>query len=216
MKLFILLVLLSFSFSQEKKVVDQVAKANKLLKEDNSPEKALSIYQEELKTNPDNPYLWYNTGNAYFKQKKFAEARSAYENALNFKDTLSLSQTNYNIGNTYLYESKLDTAISYYVKALELNDKDEDAKYNLELARAILKEKAKKEKKQNKQQQKDQKKQEASEYAKKLFEEAKELAKQFRFKEALDLMNRGLRQDPTVAAFKNFIEKLTSIVKILG
>lgn len=211
----VLCLVLALVAQDDKALTDRVSEANKLY-QDNNTEGALEIYLEELKTRPTNSHLWYNAGNAYFKQKKFGEAREAYINSMSFTDTLNMANVNYNIGNTYMLESKLDTAISYYKRALELNDTDEDAKYNLELARAILKEKSKKEKQQQNQQDQQQKQPEPSEYAKKLYEQAKALAKEYKFGEALAVMQQGLKQDPTVNAFKQFMDKLTSVSKILG
>jgi tetratricopeptide (TPR) repeat protein len=218
MKFCILLFFLaSLAFAQDDPVLSkEVAKANKLLQE-NKVDDALEIYKEQLTNHPANSYLWYNIGNALFKKKQYAEARDSYVRSMSFTDTLSLANVNYNIGNTYLFESKLDTAITYYKRSLELNDKDEDAKYNLELARAILKEKAKKEKqKQSNQSQQKQEQQQPSEFAKKLFEQSKLLAKEYKFKEALGLLEQGLKQDPTINVYKQYIEKLKSVVSILG
>ena len=197
------------------KVVDHLKSGNQLA-EKQQYDQALVEYQTAIKNDPSNPNLWYNIGNVNFHKKQFADARSAYFKALEYTDSLNLAKTNYNIGNTFMYESKLDTAISYYKKALELKPDDEDAKYNLELARAILKEKSKKEKKNQKQQNKqDQKKQEPSEFAKKLLEKAKKLVEDFKFVEAFGLLQRGLKTDPTVAAFSDFIKKLENVTKVL-
>ena len=211
MKLYLILILFSFSFSQNKELSEAVDLANKLYDQENYQE-AFKEYSNLLKSYPNNEYLLYNLGNTQFKMKNYAEARESYIRSFNFTDTLSLSELNYNIGNTYLFESKVDTAISYYKRALELNDKDKDAKWNLELAQAIMKEKSKKE---QQQQENNDKKNKPSKFAKELFERAKKLAEQFNFKEAAALMNKGLQQDPSVQAFQNFITSLNKVVEIL-
>ncbi|MCB0278771.1 MAG: tetratricopeptide repeat protein [Calditrichaeota bacterium] len=213
MRFILLFTLIAIGFAQDhNEIVDLLKKGNTEFG-NQQYDKAREFYQEGIVKDPNNPNLWFNMGNVYFQQKQYADARSAYFKALDFKDTLNLSRTNYNVGNTFMFESKLDTAITYYKRALELNPNDDDAKYNLELARSILKEKSKKEQ-QEQQQQQDQKKQEPSEYAKKLYQQALELVKEYKFNEALDLMNRGLKTDPTVAAFNEFIKKLDNIVKL--
>lgn len=211
MKLFFFMLLISLTFSQSKELSEAVDLANKLYEEGKYQE-AYKEYSDLLKTYPNNEYLLYNLGNTQFQMKNYAEARNSYIRSFNFTDTLSLSELNYNIGNTYLFESKVDTAISYYKRALELNDKDKDAKWNLELAQAILKEKSKKE---QQQQENNDKKNEPSKFAKELFERAKKLAEEYKFKEASALMNKGLQQDPTVQAFQNFITNLNKVVEIL-
>jgi hypothetical protein len=54
----------------------------------------------------------------------------------------------YNIGNAYFKQDKLQESIQSYIKALDINPDDRDAKYNLELARAKLKEMADKQQQQ--------------------------------------------------------------------
>jgi Ca-activated chloride channel homolog len=211
-----LLLSISILFGQNdhNKMVDLLKSGNKLV-EGQQYDQAMNDYQQAIKESPNNPNLWYNIGNVNFHKKQYADARSAYYKALEYTDSLDLAKTNYNIGNTYMYESKLDTAISYYKKALELNPSDEDAKYNLELARAILKEKSKKEKQEQKQDEKEQKKQEPSDFAKKLLEKAKKLVEEFKFIEAYELLQRGIKTDPTVASFSDFIKKLENVTKVL-
>jgi tetratricopeptide (TPR) repeat protein len=70
------------------------------------------------------------------------------------------SQTHYNIGNSYFKQDKLQESIEAYKKALDLNPNDQDAKYNLELARAKLKESAQKQQQQPQQSPKQQQGQE--------------------------------------------------------
>ena len=211
MKWLILILSISFTFAQTKDLSDAVEKANQLY-DAKKYQSAYEEYSKLLKRYPGNEYLLYNLGNTQFQMKNYEAARTSYISAFNFTDTLSLSELNYNIGNTYLFESKVDTAISYYKRALELNDQDKDAKWNLELAQAILKEKSKK---QQQQQQNENNQNKPSKFAKELFERAKKLASEFRFKEAFDLMNKGLKQDPTVQAFQDFIGKLKKVTELL-
>jgi len=119
----------------------------------------------------------------------------------------------YNIGNCYFQQNKLKESIEAYKKALELKPDDYQAKYNLELARAKLKEMADKQQQQPNQQNKNI---EPSEFAKKLKEQAEKLVDQRRYNDAYQLMMDGLKKDKTVAAFRNFIQRIKDVVDILG
>lgn len=213
-KIMIIFTSLAYLFSQN--VADMVENANKFVNEGKLND-ALKLYEEVIEIDGSNSVVWYNLGNAYFKAENFAKARECYFNALNFREVNDLSEVNYNIGNTYLRESKPDTAIQYYKKSLELNDKDDEAKYNMELARAIIKEKAKKEKKQQgkDQKKKKQKPPEPSEFAKKKFKEAMEMVGKGMFREALDLLTRAKKTDPTVAAFQKVMKNMEDVLNIL-
>ncbi|MCK5032980.1 MAG: tetratricopeptide repeat protein, partial [Calditrichia bacterium] len=61
-----------------------------------------------------------------------------------------------NIGNTYFKQDKLQESIESYITSLNLKPDDNDAKYNLELARAKLKELADKQQQQPQQNQQQQ------------------------------------------------------------
>ena len=84
----------------------------------------------------------YNEANAFYKQKKYKEALSKYENieGLSAEDEYKRL---HNIGNSYANLNKTDEAIKSYEKALKLQD-DEDTKANLE----YMKKKKKKEQEQ--------------------------------------------------------------------
>jgi hypothetical protein len=58
------------------------------------------------------------------------------------------SKAYYNIGNSFFKQDKLQESIEAYKKALDINPNDRDAKYNLELARAKLKESSEKQQQQ--------------------------------------------------------------------
>ncbi len=106
--------------------------------------------------------------------------------------------------------NKLKESAAAYQQALRLNPGDEDAKYNLEYVRARLQQQEQQQ--QDKDQQK--KKIEPSEYAKKLRQQAQELIEEYRYAEALKLMQDGLKRDETVAAYQSFIDRLNDVVEI--
>ncbi|MBN2366106.1 MAG: tetratricopeptide repeat protein [Calditrichaeota bacterium] len=124
---------------------------------DNSQwDESLQHFQDALLDDPDNPVAHYNVAEALYKKQKYEEALSSYEKALNSPDANIRQNVHYNLGNTYYQMNKYQEAIQSYIKALELNPDDEDAKHNLELVRAKLKEMAQKQPMQNQQQQQQQ------------------------------------------------------------
>lgn len=93
----------------------------------------------------------FNSGNALYRMKKFDDAESNYRKIAE-NDALDPSlraDAFYNIGNSYFTrakdvqgeekESLLKDAIKQYKESLKLNPNDIQAKQNLELAKAILK-----------------------------------------------------------------------------
>ncbi len=103
-------------------------------------EEALSAYQDALLDDPMNEAGVFNKGDALYKLKKYDEAVEAYQKILSGKDINLSAQSYYNIGNAQFQQNKLQECINSYIKSLELNSDDFDVKYNLELARAKLKE----------------------------------------------------------------------------
>lgn len=122
-------------------------------------DEALNQFQDALVDDPTNPLLHYNVGDALYKKKNYEEAVNSYEKALNTNDIQLQGKSYYNIGNSYYRLNKYQEAIDYYKKALELNPDDVDAKYNLELVRAKIKEMADKQQMNNQQQQSQEKQQ---------------------------------------------------------
>ncbi|MCD6376360.1 MAG: tetratricopeptide repeat protein [Caldisericaceae bacterium] len=176
-------------------------------------EQALAQYQDALLDDPLNEIAIFNKGNAFYKLKKYKEAIDAYQKVVGSENLDLSAKAFYNIGNCYFQQNKLKESIEAYKKALELKPDDYQAKYNLELARAKLKEMADKQQQQPNQQNKNI---EPSEFAKKLKEQAEKLVDQRRYNDAYQLMMDGLKKDKTVAAFRNFIQRIKDVVDILG
>jgi tetratricopeptide (TPR) repeat protein len=173
-------------------------------------DEALNSFQDALLDDPENPRLLFNVGSVQYQKQKYEEALQSFEKSLLTKDVRLQKSVYYNIGNTYYQLNKYQESIQAYKKALDLDPTDQDAKYNLELVRAKLKEMADKQQQQNQQQQQI----EPSEYAKQLKAQADALVAQRFYKEAYKLMEQGLQSDPTVAAFQTFINRLKDVVDI--
>ncbi len=194
----------------------KVKKGNELYQE-GKYEQALAAYQDALLDDPLNEIALFNQGNAYYKLKKYKEAIETYQKVVGSENLQLSAKAFYNIGNARFQQNKLKESIEAYKKSLELNPDDIDAKYNLELARAKLKELADKKQMPNQQQQQQQnKKIEPSEFAKQLKKQAEKLVDQRRYKDAYRLMTDGLKKDKTVAAFNDFIQRIKDVVDIVS
>lgn len=82
----------------------------------------------------------FNLGNSLYRQNRFQEARSNYEKSLKAsRDSLGEARIQYNIGNTFMKKKDWQNSIQSYEKSLLQNPKDDQARYNLAYAQAMLK-----------------------------------------------------------------------------
>ena len=117
---------------------------------------ALEQYRIAEAEIPESPELDYNLAGALYHQGKYEETMERYSRALNTTDINIEAQSHYNLGNTHYRMQDFQNAIMSYQKALEINPEDVDAKFNLELARKMLKEQIKPENEEQQQQQQQQ------------------------------------------------------------
>jgi len=109
-------------------------------------------------------------------------------------------------------EEKYQEALEAFKTALIKDPTNEIARYNYELLARWL-EKNEDQQKDNKEDQ-DKDKKEPSNYAKRMKAEADKLVDQFKFHEALELMNKALEIDETVSHYQEFIKNLGDINEI--
>ena len=153
--LIFILVLASVNAAMAQK--KQVRKGNRLYQEKQYAE-AAGAYQQALRRNPGFTPGLFNLGNALIQQKNYDAARKVLGAAAkNSREPAVKADANYNVGNTYMQEQKWQEAVDSYKQALRNNPSDEDAKYNLSYAMAMLKKNqgggGGKDKKENEQQQ---------------------------------------------------------------
>lgn len=137
--------------------VDLVNKGNTAYKEGDY-RGALDYYHQAEVERPETPELEYNIGGALYREQKYEEAVERLQKSMATENVGYEAAAHYNLGNVFYRTGDYQNAILSYQKALELNPDDIDAKYNLELARKMLKEQMKPE--QQQQQQKPQQQQE--------------------------------------------------------
>lgn len=113
---------------------------NKLYKAEKFTEAEVA-YRKGLIKQPTSFEASYNLGNALFKQKKYPEALEQYKNALslNPKEKAKIAAGFHNTGNAFLADNKIQESINAYKLALKNNPKDDETRYNLAYAQAMLK-----------------------------------------------------------------------------
>ena len=122
-------------------------------------------YKKSLGKNQKSYEGNFNLGDAYYKQGKYDEAAKQFELLQSQKkDKASQAAAMHNLGNTLLQNQKYPESIEAYKQALKLNPKDEDTRYNLAYAQAMLKQQQQQQQQQqnqdkNKEDKKDQKQQ---------------------------------------------------------
>ncbi len=111
---------------------------------------AEAAYKKALEQNPKSKEAQFNLGNSYYKQQRYDDAIKQYgSSGPTMKTPDEKSMTAYDIGNALYRSEKYQDAVNAYRQALKLNPNDDDARYNLQMARMKLK--------QQQQQNKDQK-----------------------------------------------------------
>jgi len=152
-------------------------------------------------------YLDFNLGLSYHYASQPEEAAANFDKASQSIDerlsSFAFNQGGVVLGNKQDYEA----ALSKFQSALIQNPLNEEARYNYELLARWLK---RDEERKNK----DENTPEPSEFAKRKKAEADRLVEQFKFKEALTLLEAALAQDETVAAYQEFMTSLKDVVEI--
>lgn len=100
---------------------------------------AESNYRKALEVRNNMPEATFNLGDAVYEQKRFDEAGKQFQlSAQTNADVGVKAKAYHNLGNTYLQQKKWEDAVKAYKNALKLNPGDQDTKYNLAYANAML------------------------------------------------------------------------------
>ncbi|MDB5103033.1 MAG: Tetratricopeptide repeat-containing protein [Fibrobacteres bacterium] len=196
---------------------------------DGDYDKALQKFAEARLDNPENQALAYNIGNAEYRKKKYDDAIQAYKKALHGDDAGLASAAYYNLGNAHFRKGEFAVqngkqegiedyreAMAQYKKSLEIRPDNKDAKRNIEVVQARIKELLEKQKQDDQQQQgKPQKPPEPSEKAKEILARAMQLVQERRYAEAKALLEDLLQKDKTAVTYQSFVQRIDDVLKIL-
>ena len=166
--------------------------------------KSYRLLTDSLSVDEDPVLL--NLANAYFLRSDTTNAAQYYSRLLASNEKPIRSQAYQQMGIINQQRNKMDLALSNFKEAIKSDPTNEDARYNYELLKRILDE-------QEQQEQQDDEKIEPSENAKRLKAQADKLVRQNLFEQALGIMQQGLQEDETVAAYNSFISKLNDVVQ---
>jgi tetratricopeptide (TPR) repeat protein len=122
-------------------------------------------YKKALEKDPKSKEAQFDLGDSYYKQQRYDEAIKEFGNAgAAMKSPDERAVTFYNIGNSHYKANRFREAVDAYKQSLKLNPRDENARYNLQMALEKLKQQEqkkdqKKDKEQEQQQQQQQQQQ---------------------------------------------------------
>ena len=149
--LYISLSLLSLSaFAQnkaEKEALKAMANSKKYTYEGNTalksdkPIQAEVEYRKAIAEDKNNATAQYNLGTMYYQQKSYDEAFSRLKNA-STSDKITEEEKHkafHNLGNAFMKNKEYEKAVLSYKEALRHNPKDEETRYNLAVAKEMLK-----------------------------------------------------------------------------
>jgi len=138
----------NFTFSQEEekeKVKDLNAStnitwdANKALSEDKFVEAEVD-YRRAISKSGENVAAPFNLGNAYYKKETYSEAFGRFKEAGELaSDKKSKHKAYHNMGNVFMKRKEYEKAVEGYKEALRNDPTDEETRYNLALAKELLK-----------------------------------------------------------------------------
>lgn len=113
--------------------------ANKEISEDNFLE-AEKDYRRAISKSDKNAAAPFNLGNAYYNKETFSEAFGRFKEAGELADAKpDKHKAFHNMGNVFMKRKEYEKAVEAYKEALRNNPKDEETRYNLALAKEMLK-----------------------------------------------------------------------------
>ena len=133
-------------FSQQKNKEELERAARKDIREGNKLYNNLKFaeaeiaYKKALSKNPNYPKASYNLGNSIYQQNRNKEAVSQFELVeKTFEDKLSKAEAYHNMGNSFMKEKEYGKAVEAFKNSLRNNSNDDETRYNLALAKELLK-----------------------------------------------------------------------------
>ena len=160
----------------------------------------------EETTGPIRTALWNNLGLALYQQEQFTEAAEAFQEAMRTAPASDdRARFAYNAGTALARAEQFDEALGLLRRALVARPDFPEARHNHEWVHRHLTEQ---------QPPSDNTPPEPSAFARQLKARADSLIALHQYTGALDLMAEGYQQDSTVAAFSDFVQRLSEVVEI--
>jgi Ca-activated chloride channel homolog len=117
------------------------------------------IFNKNAVNHPEDGRLQYNSGDANYKLGKTDDALTSYQKSLSDKNFKDQSKTYQNMGNIHYNKQEYQQALDNYKKAIIDSPKNQDARYNYEMAKkALVQQKQQKQQNEKQDQNKEQKK----------------------------------------------------------
>ena len=115
--------------------------------------KAETQYRKAIGTDPNNPIPAFNLGSTFYNNESYSEALSPLKKAATVvEDEAQKHAIFHNMGNVFMKSKAYEKAVEAYKEALRNDPTDHETRYNLALAKEMLK----KEQQEKDQEQKDQ------------------------------------------------------------
>ncbi len=191
-------------------------------------DQALQKYAEAALDQPGSQILAYDMGDADYRQKRYDDAIAAYTKALSGRDAKLTAKAYYNLGNAHFRKGEAELqagrqegisdyrdALAHYKKSLELQPDNRDAKRNIEVVQARLKELLKRQQQQQQNSGAHKKPPEPDQRAQEALARALQLTQWQRYDDAKTVLENILRDDATAASFQSYLQRLDDISKIL-
>jgi len=211
--IFLLLMFIPASWqriAQKNRAIDRAEKAYKASDFENSIRNHLALMTDhDLRT----PEVNFNLGLSYQLNGQEAEAQRTYTELVNSPNIRIGSYAANQNGTISAREDKYEEALQSFRRALIKNPDNEVARYNYEMLARWL-EKNKDQQDQDQQDEEGDDQLQPSNYAKRMKAQADQMVDQFNFGEALNIMNRALEIDETVAYYQEFINNLIDVNEI--
>ncbi len=133
-----LLMTPAVSVNAQKAERKSIRKGNKVYKKEQYTEAEIA-YLKALEVNPKSQVANYNLGNTLFKQKKAQQALEKYQLAFSQeKNPKKKAAITHNAANAYMELNDYSNAVGLYRESLRLNPSDDETRYNLAVAQALL------------------------------------------------------------------------------
>jgi tetratricopeptide (TPR) repeat protein len=133
-----IILLLSYLLGVSQEDRNYIRKGNNLYEKEDFVG-AEENYLKALEKNNQSAKAEFNLGDAYYKQKKFAEAAQQFQKIAEKSTDKEMKASAYhNLGNSLLQAEKYQESVNAYKQSLKLNPTDNETRYNLAYAKKML------------------------------------------------------------------------------